>query len=363
MSTDIRNDHNDPVPLGPSSEQARASSIPPALRAAAGAILIALVLALAYYKWGASLRTVLTAQQTGRFDANVGPYVSGGVFSATAAYFRKVWIALLFGILIGGTLRVAVSPSSVAEWLGGRGARSMVVGALTGIPLMLCSCCVTPIFSGLHRRGARLGPSLSVLFAAPGLNLAAIALTFALFPARVGLLRVGAALLLVFAAAPLIGRSFEARRRALGEPETCALASEPQLSWRSLPIRWLQSVGYIALMTLPVVLFGVALSSILLPYMQSLSQGHIALAVMATALLATLVALPSFLEIPLALSLLASGAPAGAAMALLVAGPIVNLPSLLVLAREVNRRVAVSVFLSVWFLASLVGLAYEGFSP
>jgi hypothetical protein len=51
-------------------------------------------------------------------------------------------------------------------------------------------------------------------------------------------------------------------------------------------------------------------------------------------------ALPSFFEIPLALSILAAGAPLGAAAAVLFAGPIVNLPSLLAVVPYVGWKVS-----------------------
>jgi uncharacterized protein len=326
------------------------------VRALGIVVLVGLLAGLAYVKWGASFHTVGTAQSSGRFEVKLEPYVASGIVGGTLAYLKKVWIALTFGILIGGTLRVAVSPAKIAEYLGGKGARSMIAGALAGAPLMLCSCCVTPIFSGLHKRGARLGPNLSVLFAAPGLNLAALALTFVLMPTQVAIVRVLAALALVFGVAPLIGRWFDSQKRAAGESETCAIPAEDPLTLQSFPVRWLKSVAYIAAMTLPIVVVGVALSTVLLPYMQSLSKSGIVISVIVTALLSCLIALPSFLEIPLALSLLAAGAPMGAAMALLVAGPVINFPSLLVLGREVGARTAVAIFACVWTLASLSGL-------
>jgi uncharacterized protein len=323
--------------------------------------LVVLVLGLGYFKWGASWLAVSGAHTTHTFDIKTAPYVSTGMIGGTIAYFKKVWIALTFGVLLGGTLRVAITPSKVAEWLGGKGARSMLQGALAGAPLFLCSCCVTPIFSGLHKRGARLGPNLAVMFAAPALNVAALAVTLFVFPTKLGILRIASALVIVFGLAPLVGRAFEAQRRAAGLSETCAIAEEPEvLTLKTLPLRWVKSVGYIALMTLPIVVFGVLLSTLLLPYMQSLSQQSMVLAVVVTALIGAMVALPTFLEIPLALSLLAAGAPAGAAMALLIAGPVINLPSLLVLAREVSPRAAISVFVGVWCIASFCGLIVGG---
>jgi uncharacterized membrane protein YraQ (UPF0718 family) len=69
----------------------------------------------------------------------------------------------------------------------------------------------------------------------------------------------------------------------------------------------------------------------------------------------TIVALPTFFEIPIAALLLQLGAPPAAAIAFLIAGPIVNLPSLLVLARETSPRVAVSLATAVFLVSALAG--------
>jgi len=74
-------------------------------------------------------------------------------------------------------------------------------------------------------------------------------------------------------------------------------------------------------------------------------------AIFVTATVAVPLALPTFLEIPLALGLLAAGFPSGAAVALLFAGPAVNLPSLLSIARISGWKVAGSVATMVWLFA------------
>ncbi|MBV9945417.1 MAG: hypothetical protein JOZ69_01045, partial [Myxococcales bacterium] len=69
-----------------------------------------------------------------------------------------------------------------------------------------------------------------------------------------------------------------------------------------------------------------------------------------------LVALPTFFEIPIALVMLQMGASPGAALAVLVAGPVVNLPSLFVLGRETSPRVALALAAGVWAIATASGL-------
>ena len=79
-------------------------------------------------------------------------------------------------------------------------------------------------------------------------------------------------------------------------------------------------------------------------------------AIVLVALIAVPLAMPTFFEIPLALILLSAGAPTGAAVAMLIAGPSVNLPSLFTIARSTNWKVAGSVALSVFVLAVAGGL-------
>jgi uncharacterized membrane protein YraQ (UPF0718 family) len=80
------------------------------------------------------------------------------------------------------------------------------------------------------------------------------------------------------------------------------------------------------------------------------------LAIIVVATVAVPLALPTFFEIPLALGLIAAGAPAGAALALLFAGPAVNLPSLLTLARMTNWKVSSALALVIWVTAVAGGL-------
>jgi len=84
-------------------------------------------------------------------------------------------------------------------------------------------------------------------------------------------------------------------------------------------------------------------------------------AIVVVALIAVPLAMPTFFEIPLALILLSAGAPMGAAVAMLIAGPSVNLPSLFTIARSTNWKVASSVALSIFVLAVAGGLVVSLF--
>jgi uncharacterized membrane protein YraQ (UPF0718 family) len=86
------------------------------------------------------------------------------------------------------------------------------------------------------------------------------------------------------------------------------------------------------------------------------SSGFRYLMVIATAFVAVPLALPTFFEIPLALGLMAAGAPVGAAALLLFAGPAVNLPSLLTLTKSTNWKIAIALSVFIWVIAVSGGL-------
>jgi len=318
------------------------------------ALLAATLGGLFYYKWGGALRAVNGAQANGKLSVSPDLILQGGVLTSTLHYFQRVWIALVYGVVIGAVVRALVSPKWVASLLAGKGARPTLVGAVAGSPLMLCSCCVTPVFTGACERGAAMGPALSLMLASPGLNVAALALTFMLLPPQLGVIRLVGAGLIVFALAPAIGKVFGGDLR---RPTTTPAEEDFPMNWQAVGVRLAKSLGYMVLVTVPLVFAGVLISAWLLPSVTSMPSYGAALAVVGVALVSTAVALPTFFEIPIALLLLQLGAPPGAAAALLIAGPIVNLPSLFVLARESKVRVAASVAAGVLVVAVLGGLA------
>jgi uncharacterized membrane protein YraQ (UPF0718 family) len=115
-------------------------------------------------------------------------------------------------------------------------------------------------------------------------------------------------------------------------------------------------LAYLVAVTIPLILVGVVLGVLALPYLTHLAAAGTVIGVVLVALVSVVVALPTFFEIPIALVMAQLGAPPGAVLAVLVAGPIVNLPSLLVLGRETSPRLAVGLAAGVWGIASVAGV-------
>jgi uncharacterized membrane protein YraQ (UPF0718 family) len=318
-------------------------------------LLLTALSALLYYKWGASLRVYSALQATGKLAVNPDLLLHGGLWKGTLAYFGKIWLALVYGVVIGAVLRAAIPPSWITRALGARGLKGSLAGGLAGAPLMLCSCCVTPIFTGLHERGARLSSSLAVMLAAPGFNLAALVLTFALLPTRIAVGRAVCAMVIVLAIPPMLSRlesDTETRASRAREP------TEPMTA-RDFVLRFLRSIAYLVVVTVPLILVGVVLGTLALPYVTHLATAGVVVGVALVALLSVVIALPTFFEIPIALVMMKLGAPPGVVLAVLVAGPIVNLPSVLVVGRETSPRLAACLAAGVWGIASVAGILFS----
>jgi len=315
--------------------------------------------ALIAYKSSAALAVIGKVSASGAFTprGNVIPLVGGSgasVLTRTLNYFLVIWPALFFGILISGAVTTFVSPRWLVRALGKGSLRGQMIAGAAGAPLMLCSCCVAPIFKGVYERSARLGPSLALMLAAPALNPAALILTFMLFDFKIATTRAVASIAAVLFIGIIADKMF-------GETRVpCELDDVSQtLSGQSQLLRFLRSCLQVALRLVPVIVIGVLVSMFIaqwLPAGALTSSNAKFIAVILVATFAVPLALPTFFEIPLAFVLLASGAPVGAALALLIAGPAINLPSLLTIMRTTSWKVAAVVAASVWIIAVASGI-------
>jgi hypothetical protein len=183
-----------------------------------------------------------------------------------------------------------------------------------------------------------------------------LAVTFMIFPASIGGLRLVAALVLVLVAAPLLTRLFDDTRPT----EACRLEAAPP-GLAGLARAFGASLAAVLWRSLPAIALGivlaVAIAGVIPMSAIASTGGHAVLVVAAVAFVAVPLALPTFGEIPLALALVAAGAPVGAALALLIAGPTVNLPSLLTIARATSWRVAAVTAGCVFATAFALGCA------
>ena len=100
-------------------------------------------------------------------------------------------LCLVPAFFIAGAISVFVSQGAVLRYLGA-GARRVVaygVAAVSGTLLAVCSCTVLPLFAGIYKRGAGLGPATTFLYSGPAINVLAIILTARVLGLELGVAR------------------------------------------------------------------------------------------------------------------------------------------------------------------------------
>lgn len=107
-------------------------------------------------------------------------------------YAREhVLLCLVPAFFIAGAIAVFVSQASVMRYLGPNTWKvlSYGVASVSGSILAVCSCTVLPLFAGIWRRGAGLGPAIAFLYSGPAINVLAIILTARILGPQLGAAR------------------------------------------------------------------------------------------------------------------------------------------------------------------------------
>lgn len=119
-------------------------------------------------------------------------------FQLAKWYAREhVLLCLIPAFYIAGAIGVFVSQAAVMRYLGAGASRPVAYGvaSVSGTVLAVCSCTVLPLFGGIYKRGAGLGPAAAFLYAGPAINALAIILTARVLGVELGAARaVGAVL-------------------------------------------------------------------------------------------------------------------------------------------------------------------------
>ena len=107
-------------------------------------------------------------------------------------YAREhVILCLVPAFFIAGAISVFVSQASVMKYLGAGANKFLAYGvaSVSGSILAVCSCTVLPLFAGIYRMGAGLGPATAFLYAGPAVNVLAIILTARILGFEMGIAR------------------------------------------------------------------------------------------------------------------------------------------------------------------------------
>lgn len=119
----------------------------------------------------------------------------GGVLEAffmLQDYARlHVLLCLVPALFIAGGVSVFISSASVMKYLGPSAKKAVAYGvaSVSGAILAVCSCTILPLFSGIYKRGAGLGPAIAFLYSGPAINILAIVMTARILGLQIGIAR------------------------------------------------------------------------------------------------------------------------------------------------------------------------------
>jgi uncharacterized membrane protein YraQ (UPF0718 family) len=107
------------------------------------------------------------------------PVFYGGLGNLAAYLAAHVLLCLLPAFFIAGAMAALIPKETVTRFLGRNSSKavSYPAAAAAGSLLAVCSCTIVPLFAGIYKKGAGLGPAITFLFFAPAANILALVYT------------------------------------------------------------------------------------------------------------------------------------------------------------------------------------------
>ena len=350
-------------------------------------------------------------------------------FYMVQEYARQhVLLCLVPAFFIAGAMQNFISTKSVMRYLG-KGAKQWLayaVASVSGSILAVCSCTVLPLFMGIYKKGAGLGPASAFLYSGPAINVLAIIMTARVLGWKLGLARAIGAIVFSVVIGLLMAfifRGEEAERqkglssapddavgRSLGQTAAyfavlvgllvfAAWGRPPEpigffyavfnLKWmivlglliilayqlyawfkRDELGSWIDSTWEFAKKTLPLLLGGVAVAGLLMgrpgtdfglipsAYISGLVGGNSIWANFFASITGAFMYFATLTEVPILQGLLGSGMGQGPALALLLAGPALSLPSMIVIGRILGLKKTAVFVLLVVVMATISGMIF-----
>jgi len=358
---------------------------------------------------------------------------TGAVFEALALvkwYAREhVLLCLVPAFFIAGAISVFVSQASVMKYFGAKANKllSYGVASVSGTILAVCSCTVLPLFGGIYKRGAGLGPAIAFLYSGPAINVLAIILTARILGWQLGLARAIGSIVFSVVIGLLMHLIFLKEERArqvsgdfnVGEVKEARSLGKTVLYFASMvaflifanwgkPLdgeqgvwsmiyqykwwiagfslmslstmlfkwfkkdelrEWTFATWGFALQILPLLLGGVFISGLLLgrvghegvipsKFVAMLVGGNSLWANFFSSIVAAFMYFATLTEVPILQGLMNSGMGKGPALALLLAGPALSLPSMLVLRSIMGTKKTVVYVSLVVVLSTIAGMIF-----
>ena len=275
---------------------------------------------------------------------------------------------LLLGFTLAGMMHAFVPRTMYSRYLSGNNFRSVLGAAILGIPLPLCSCGVIPTAMSLRKDGASKGATISFLIATPQTGVDSIIATYSLMGLPFALLRPFVALVTALFGGTLanyVDRNDDkeeaaAERSCCAKEEKTTFAQKIKVAANYAYVEMMQDIGRWLVL-------GLVVAGVITVFVPDSFFSLFAGRPFASMLMVLLFAIPMYLcatgSIPIAVALMLKGLSPGTALVLLMAGPAVNVASLLVIGKVMGRRSLFTYLFSIVGCAILFGLGIDYLLP
>ena len=308
---------------------------------------------------------------------------------------------------IAGAMASILPKGGLLPYLGKKTPKyiSYPISIVSGLMLAVCSCTVLPLFAGIRKSGAGLGPALAFLYTAPATNIVAILYTASLIGWDIAIARITFSILFAVIVGITISGVFPEQpgeEIPLGEKQTtkpgrrlvylfaALLAillvgtriSEELLKYGLSALlvlltyliskkyftneeisSWMNETWGFAKTIFPLLIVGVFLSGmirVLLP--QDLVAGYVGnngfVAMAIPVIFGIFIYFPTLVEVPMAKAFLELGMSRGALLAYMLADPVISLSSILVVRKIIGDKRTLLYIALIFILTVSAGLLY-----
>jgi len=333
-------------------------------------------------------------------------------FEAIEIYIlQKLGGAFLPAFFMAGAMATFIPKSAIIKYLsaGVKPWVSYPIAVVGGGVLSVCACGILPLFQTIYQRGAGIGPAITFLFAGPAINIIAILFTYQLLGSSLGHARILYVLVLALLLGAIFHFLFEGKQKRPVVAQMALLGSgrDPRISVKvgifvllmimvmTLPISeipwsvkvpvnggclailtmlwfqfldreeawdWLDKSWFLIRNIVPKLVLGVFLIGVLEPYAKDFMVSQLSSNSFFSCLLASIIGgllyVGTILGVVAVKGLVNLGMPDGPALSLLLAGPSIALPSMLVIASVCGKKIALSFALLVITLSAICGVVF-----
>lgn len=331
----------------------------------------------------------------------------GGLDALLEYLSAHVLTCLVPAFFIAGAISVFVSQAAVLKYFGPQAKKALSYGVATvsGTILTVCSCTVLPMFGGIYKRGAGLGPAIAFLYSGPAINVLAIVYTARLLGYELGVARALGAITFSAGIGLIMALIYRKEESQKSQQAFAMLSADPKgkslwqqviffvtlvgilvfgasknwvvtsillavlviILWRwftkSELIQWMKETLHFVRLVLPWLLVGVFAAGIIKALVpESVVTTYVGentlLANFVASFLGALMYFATLTEVPIIRAFMELGMSKGPALALLLAGPALSLPSMLALRSIMGTKKTLTYITLVVVFATITGYIF-----